>query len=105
MKNDEAINVFETYLATGHVPYPYELREASRVAISALKGEMPLPEDTVLFNKGVAEGKRLMMEEAVEGRVISNDGISFPVSNEIHRLRLIEGDRVRIIIVKEDSHE
>ena len=25
----------------------------------------PLPEDTVLFNQGVAEGKRLMMEEAV----------------------------------------
>lgn len=62
----------------------------------------PLPEDTVLFNKGVAEGKRLMMEEAVEGRVISNDGISFPVSNEIHRLKLMEGDKVKIIIVKED---
>ena len=29
----------------------------------------PLPEDTVLFNKGVEEGKRLMMEEAVEGVV------------------------------------
>ena len=26
----------------------------------------PLPEDTVIFNKGVAEGKRLMLEEAVE---------------------------------------
>jgi hypothetical protein len=26
----------------------------------------PLPEDTVLFNKGVEEGKRLMMEEAVK---------------------------------------
>lgn len=25
----------------------------------------PLPDDTVLFQKGVAEGKRLMMEEAV----------------------------------------
>lgn len=25
----------------------------------------PLPEDTVLFNKGVEEGKRLIMEEAV----------------------------------------
>jgi hypothetical protein len=26
----------------------------------------PLPEDTVLFNKGVEEGKRLMMKEAVK---------------------------------------
>lgn len=29
----------------------------------------PLPEDTVIFNKGIEEGKRLMMEEAVEGRI------------------------------------
>lgn len=27
----------------------------------------PLPEDTVLFNKGIEEGKRLMMEDAVSG--------------------------------------
>ena len=39
MKNDEAIKVFETYLATGHVPYPYELREASKAAITALKSQ------------------------------------------------------------------
>lgn len=26
----------------------------------------PLPEDTVIFNKGIAEGKRLMLEEAAE---------------------------------------
>ena len=35
--------------------------------------QMPMPEDTVLFNKGVAEGRRLekadMLAKAVEGRV------------------------------------
>lgn len=36
----------------------------------------PLPEDTTIFLKGVAEGKRLMMEEAVEGiaEELYNDG-------------------------------
>ena len=141
MKNDEAINVFETYLATGHVPYPYELREASRMAISALKGEMPLPEDTVLFNKGVEEGKRLaeeeqadlftivaldsaqrareqMMKEAVEGEVCGRvydhinvrfaDGIcKFLEPKNISHIpadvsKYKVGDKVKIIIVKED---
>jgi hypothetical protein len=32
----------------------------------------PLPEDTVLFNKGVEEGKRLMMEEAYDGEFFYN---------------------------------
>ena len=30
------------------------------------RDSVPLPEDTVLFNKGVAEGKRLMIEELSE---------------------------------------
>lgn len=33
----------------------------------------PLPEDTVLFNKGVAEGKRLMMEEFEGNRLAACD--------------------------------
>ena len=32
--------------------------------------ESPLPEDTVLFNRGVEEGKRLMMEEFPKWRKI-----------------------------------
>lgn len=32
----------------------------------------PLPEDTVLFNKGVEEGKRLMMEEAAMAEMYDN---------------------------------
>ena len=101
MKNDEAINVFEAYLATGHVPYPYELREASRMAISALKGEMPLPEDTVLFNKGVEEGKEQMMKEAVEGNVVNTN---YPTQIQLKTFdsSLKDGQKVKLIIVKED---
>ena len=32
----------------------------------------PLPEDTLIFKKGVEEGKRLMMEDAVEGSCIDD---------------------------------
>lgn len=64
----------------------------------------PLPEDTVLFNKGVAEGKRLMMEEAVEGEVMdfrfarevnySSAKIKFSAIPELK-----VGDKVRIIVI------
>lgn len=37
MNAEEAIKVFEQYLNTGQVPNPYELQEASKLAIKALK--------------------------------------------------------------------
>lgn len=61
-----------------------------------------LPEDTLIFRKGVEEGKRLMMEEAVEGEY----GYFSNASKTIlpgGKLNLKEGDKVRIIIVKEDK--
>ena len=71
----------------------------------------PLPEDTVLFNKGVEEGKRLMMEEAVEGTVIKTDKHtsvrykSFYGTDRyfygIADKQFKPGDKVLIIIVKE----
>ena len=79
--------------------------------ISALKNDGDLPIEFIdkfheidrnAFQNGQENMKAKLMKEAVEGRVISNDGISFPVSNEIHRLKLIEGDKFRIIIVKGD---
>lgn len=79
-----------------------------------LKGS-PLPEDTALFNKGVEEGKRLMMEGAVEKTVgqlerqcggnfhfmhgFEVDEMDFPFLNS---QECGYGDKVRIIIVKED---
>ena len=68
------------------------------------KKQIPMPEDTVIFNKGVEEGKRLMMEGAVAVEVVG----------EKRDLRLIDstqrclfdakrGDWLKIIIVKEDE--
>ena len=62
----------------------------------------PLPEDTVLFNKGVEDGKRLMMEEAVEGEYGYFSNVS-KVILPSEKLNLKEGDKARIIIVKEDK--
>ena len=87
----------------------------------------PLPEDTVLFNKGVAEGKRLaeeeqadlftivaldaaqrakeqMMKEAVDAKFISMDeGIIkySPLFTRKLKQTFRPSDKVRIIIVKE----
>jgi hypothetical protein len=56
--------------------------------------DYPMPEDTVLFQKGVEEGKRLMMEEAIEGRVIETYN---PATEEgkpyLHGITLIYEDK------------
>ena len=42
--------------------------DAINYGIEWQKKQMPLPEDTLIFRKGVEEGKRLMMEEAENGK-------------------------------------
>ena len=69
----------------------------------------PLPEDTVIFNKGVAEGKRLMLEDAVECSVwAGKEGDKWIVSyigNYESMLKTCKGgDKVRIIIVNEEKN-
>lgn len=62
----------------------------------------PMPEDTVLFNKGVAEGKRLMMEEAVEGEVIEDlHGQRYVKSEAVDGTKFNFGDRAKILIIKD----
>lgn len=75
-----------------------------------LKGS-PMSEDTVLFNKGVEEGKRLMLKEAIH-YVVQDDLDPHGASYNIPFIRIGTtalkpkgigvGDKVRIIIVKED---
>ena len=83
-----------------------------------MKKQMPMPEDTVLFQNGVEEGKRLMMEGAVEGEVCGRcyghlnirfaDGVyKYLEPKNISHIpadvsKYSIGDNVRIIIVKED---
>lgn len=67
------------------------------------KKHSPLPEDTVLFQKGVEEGKRLMMEEAVEGEVgyWNQRGLSIRLDKSLERLGYDMDTKVKIVIVKE----
>lgn len=87
--------------------------------------ETPLPEDTAIFNKGVAEGRRLereenldrdtaffkgmryareqMMKEAVEGEVTYDSlGYNNVIRAGVFNTDFEYGDKVKIIIVKED---
>ena len=69
--------------------------DAINYGIEWQKKQIPMPEDTVIFNKGIEEGKRLMMEEAVEvsykGGTAMVNGVEKP----------FDGGNVRIIIVNE----
>ena len=58
----------------------------------------PLPEDTVLFNKGVEEGKRLMMEEAEECELYW-DGDFLTIDLNMTALGYSDGDKVRVIVI------
>ena len=61
----------------------------------------PLPEDTVLFNKGVEEGKRLMMEDAVEGEFLYTPYPTIAL-DDCKDYNFKDNQKVRIIIVKEN---
>lgn len=66
--------------------------------------QCPLPEDTTIFLKGVAEGKRLMMEEAVEGYVnYYEDAGGILMAEAQVGCPYHNGDKVKIIIVKENE--
>lgn len=64
---------------------------------------MPLPEDTTIFQKGVAEGKRLIMENAVDGRYMKAYSKvyveSWPLDIEPDSVKA--GDEVRLIVIPE----
>lgn len=66
---EEEIVRFEDWMETyNQVDYPtsFTTRDIARHFAEWGAEHAPLPEDTVLFNKGVEEGKRLMMEDAVK---------------------------------------
>lgn len=65
-----------------------------------LKGS-PMPEDTVIFQKGIEEGKRLMMEDAVEGEVTKDNRGNNVVRTGVFNNGFEIGDKIKIIVVKE----
>lgn len=74
--------------------------------------DYPMPEDTVIFQKGVAEGKRLMMEEAIEGEIslINVGDDSYAKTLRMSELRKAIQNRnlccgkVKVIIIKDDEN-
>ena len=101
--------VAEKYADETYYAYPPEfldfVKEEIRGAFIAgaewQANHAPLPEDTVLFNKGVEEGKRLMMDDAVEGEVVKDINNKLAVTAKNANLDKFNfGDKVRIIIVK-----
>ena len=100
--NSELVNFIE-------YEYP-ELKESEELKEAAKKhscynedceGAFYEPIVRNAFIAGANWQKEQMMKDAIEARVISNEGISCPILNEIHRLGLEEGDKVKLIIVKD----
>lgn len=74
--------------------------------------QMPMPEDTVLFQKGVAEGRRLeredMLGDAISCEVDWYDGpiLNYPIDQlceVLSKMDIDVGDKVRIIVLKEEE--
>ena len=83
--------------AAGHPGWDWTTQDIADAFIAGAKWQAehtPLPEDTVLFNKGVEEGKRLMIEEFEGNRLAACDS---QIKEEYDR----ETDFVDSIIKKE----
>lgn len=64
------------------------------------KLQMPMPEDTVIFQKGIEEGKRQMMKDAVEGYVnYYEDGSGKLMAEAQVGCPYHSGDKVKIVII------
>lgn len=99
----------EEYIEKGrYLPEAFFVRPAFIAGAEWQASQMPMPEDTVLFNKGVAEGRRLeredIMKDVVEGLICATitgtNAISFfsPLPKE-----LTAGDKVRIVVCKKED--
>lgn len=74
--------------------------------------QMPMPEDTVLFNSGVAEGRRLEREDMLGDEISCEidwyDGpiLNYPIDQlceVLSKMDIDVGDKVRIIVLKEEE--
>lgn len=67
--------------------------------------ETPLPEDTAIFNQGVAEGRRLEREENQDRDTSFYKGMKYAremMKEESVAFDIKDGDKVRVYIFKED---
>jgi len=76
--------------------------------------QMPMPEDTVLFNKGVAEGRRLEREDMLGDEISCEidwyDGpiLNYPIDQlceVLSKMDIDVGDKVRIVVCKKEDEK
>ncbi len=99
-------NEFEDWMETyNQADYPtsYTTRDIARHFAKWGAEHTPLPEDTVIFNKGIEEGKRLMMEEAVEGFIFQSEDYYPKELIARYDGELKHGDKVSIIILPKEE--
>lgn len=108
-KSDKSLEeAAEEYIKKGkYLPEAWVVRPAFIAGWKCRDDQMPMPEDTVLFQKGVAEGRRLeredMLKDAMEGQIYGSDGDHWIESEIYENLKGKEGDKVRIIVLKEEE--
>ena len=99
-------------------PFPWSSQYVNREYIDELclsvarhfyelgQSQMPMPEDTALFQKGVAEGRRLEREDSVECEV-TDVGFNYLdlALFDAESLELKAGDKVKVIVLKEEEEE
>lgn len=96
------------YVDGGYSPFQ-NIETASHIAgfkagAKWMKKQMPMPEDTVLFQKGVEEGKRLMMEGAVVAHV-SIDELSCGLYNLCVEAGMTSETDATIIILPKEGEQ
>lgn len=92
----------EEYVTDWTTCYAYEIKQAFIAGAKWMASQKPLPEDTAIFQKGVEEGKRLMMENALEG-VAHPDDCEIWVNTVGYGYDIKDGDKVKVIIVEEEN--
>lgn len=88
-----------------HTDWHTRLVKFAQLVADWQASQMPLPEDTVLFNKGVKEGRRLeredMLAKAVEGEY-SAKFLGRTIYLRIPLDGFKPGDKVKLYVFKED---
>lgn len=83
-----------------------EIEYAFKAGAEWQASQMPMPEDTVLFNKGVAEGRRLeredMLKDAEECELYW-DGDFLAIDLNMVALGYSEKDKVKVIVLKAEE--
>lgn len=98
----------EEYIKNGrYLPEAWVVRPAFIAGAELQASQMPMPEDTVLFNKGVAEGRRLeredMMKEAVDIKITRDTLYTLKPFILEKYLEYRIGKTAKLLLIQEDE--